>query len=516
MWMNTLVWSWMLLTGVVGVGLGWLVSRLLQPAALRQARERALAEFAPEQARLTTQLESSRAQQTALQLQLDRAEAERVQLRARADQLSDQRSDLSARAERVVVLDAQLQALATELRGVRGERDRLDASRAELSARLEEQRAAAESRLQELRDARERMKSEFQSLAADLLEAKAKKMNELGEQQLGHVLTPLREQLGEFRRMVGDVYEKENSSRVALQSRIDELVKLNQTLGAEAHSLTRALTTDNRTQGYWGELKLERLLESAGLQKGAEYLTQESFHDGDGDRFRPDAVLKLPEGRDIVIDAKVALLDYQRFCDSDDVAERQLHLVRHLAALRSHVRDLGSKDYSRLEGVQSPDLVLMFVPVEAAFLEALRADPQLYDDAFKQRIVLVGPSNLLATLRLVAHIWRSDQQNRNARLIAERAGLLFDKFVGFVADLEHVGDALDKAQKAQRAAVAKLSQGKGNLIRQTELLRSLGVAPGKRLPERLLDGSDGIESASVDVAGIPANVDVGGDKDSGL
>jgi len=499
--MDTVVWSWLLLAAAFGAGIGLLLALLRQPAALELARQRALAEVAPEQARLLTQLDASQMQRTHLQAQLDRSEAELALLRVRADQLSDQRSDLAARAERVVILDAQLQALSIELRGVRVERDRLDASRAELTARLEEQRAAAETRLQELRDARERMKSEFQTLAADLLEAKAKKMNELGEQQLGQVLTPLREQLGEFRRMVGDVYEKENSSRVALQSRIDELVKLNQTLGAEAHSLTRALTTDNRTQGYWGELKLERLLESAGLQKGAEYLTQESFHDGDGERFRPDAVLKLPEGRDIVIDAKVALLDYQRFCDSDDASERQLHLVRHVSALRSHVRELGAKDYSRLEGVQSPDLVLLFVPVEAAFLEALRADPQLYDDAFKQRIVLVGPSNLLATLRLVGHIWRSDQQNKNARSIAERAGLLFDKFVGFVADLENVGDALDKAQKAQRAALAKLSQGKGNLVRQTELLRSLGVAPAKRLPERLLDVSGAAELVDVAPAG---------------
>ncbi|MGQ0801899.1 MAG: DNA recombination protein RmuC [Pseudomarimonas sp.] len=489
--MDALVWSWLLLACLVGAIISMLIAGLRQPAAMRQAREQALAEVAPQQARLLAQLESSAAQQATLQMQLDRSGAEFVLLRARADQLSDQRSDLAARAERVVVLDAQLQALATELRGVRAERDRLDASRAELSARLEEQRNAAESRLQELRDARERMKSEFQTLAADLLDTKTRKMHEQGEQQLGHVLTPLREQLGEFRRLVGDVYEKENSSRVVLQSRIDELVKLNQTLGAEAHSLTRALTTDNRTQGYWGELKLERLLESAGLQKGTEYLTQESFQDGDGERFRPDALLKLPEGRDIVIDAKVALLDYQRFCGSDDVNDRQLHLARHLAALRSHVRDLGSKDYSRLEGVQSPDLVLMFVPVEAAFLEALRADPQLYDDAFKQRIVLVGPSNLLATLRLVAHVWRSDQQNKNARQIADRAGTLFDKFVGFVADLENVGEALEKAQRSQRSALAKLSQGKGNLIRQTELLRSLGVTPAKRLPERLLDGAGG-------------------------
>jgi DNA recombination protein RmuC len=491
--MDANVVSWLLLVLAGGALLGLLLARLLLPAQLAQARQRALSESAPELARLGAQLESAtRQHELALQLHA-RLESELAALRQRCDALLDQRSDLLARAERVQSLAAQLQASEDERRQLRTERDHLNTRQADLSARLEEQNLAAESRLQELRDARERMKAEFQALAADLLDAKAKRMHELGEQHLGQVLTPLREQLGEFRRMVGDVYEKENSSRVALQTRIDELVRLNQTLGAEAHSLSRALSTDNRTQGYWGELKLERLLESAGLQKGQEYLTQESFHDDDGDRYRPDAVLKLPEGRDIVIDAKVALLDYQRACDTDDAGERQLHFVRHLAALRKHVRDLGSKDYSRLHGLQSPDLVLMFVPVEAAFLEALRMDPQLYDDAFKQGIVLVGPSNLLATLRLVAHIWRSDQQNRNARLIAERAGLLYDKFVGFTEDIGKVGESLERALKQQQAAVGKLSQGKGNLIRQTELLRSLGVAPSKRLPDALLDAADGAE-----------------------
>ncbi len=490
--------SWLLLALIAGLALGLSISRLLLPARLAQARQRALVDAEPDRVRLAAQLDASAAQQTRLQQQLDRADVDLSALRERSDQLSDQRSALAARAERVTLLVGQLDQRDAELRSLRSERDRLDARQAELAARLEEQQAAAEARLQELRDARERMKTDFQALAADLLEAKAKRMNELGEQQLGQVLTPLREQLGEFRRMVGDVYEKENSSRVALQSRIDELVRLNQTLGAEAHSLSRALTTDNRTQGYWGELKLERLLESAGLQKGSEYLTQESFHDGDGDRYRPDAVLKLPEGRDIVIDAKVALLDYQRACDADAVDERKQHVLRHVASMRNHVRELGGKDYSRLQGVQSPDLVLMFVPVEAAFLEALQMDPQLYDDAFKQRIVLVGPSNLLATLRLVAHIWRSDQQNRNARMIAERAGLLYDKFVGFTEDIGKVGESLERALKQQQAAVGKLSQGKGNLIRQAELLRSLGVAPSKRLPAALLDSSDAADEPASD------------------
>lgn len=480
----------LLLAALAGALLASLLAWLRLPGRLAQARREGAAETAPELARLGATLAAAERERDAAVLVGERQAGELADLRRRVDELSDQRADLAARAERVQALTAQLEQREAELREVRANRDQLDARRAELTARLEEQHAAAESRLQELRDARERMKSEFQVLASELLDAKAKRMNELGEQQLGQVLNPLREQLGEFRRLVGDVYEKENASRIALQSRIDELVKLNQTLGQEAHSLSRALSADNRSQGYWGELKLERLLESAGLEKGSEYLTQESFRDADGDLYRPDAVLKLPEGRDIIIDAKVALLDYQRACDTEDEGERRQHIARHVAALRQHVKSLGAKDYSRLEGVHSPDLVLMFIPVEAAFLEALRADDRLYDDAFQLKIVLVGPSNLLASLRLVAQIWRTDQQNHNARLIADRAAKLYDKFVAFTEDIDRIGKALDQAQRAQQAALGKLAQGKGNLVRQAEMLRALGVSPGKQLAPGLVDVAD--------------------------
>jgi DNA recombination protein RmuC len=300
----------------------------------------------------------------------------------------------------------------------------------------------------------------------------------------------LREQLGDFRKSVNEAYEKESGARIALQTEVRQLMELNRRLGDEAQGLTRALTADSRSQGYWGELKLERLLELAGLERGREYVTQESYRDSDGDLYRPDAIIKLPGGRDIVVDAKVALTDYQLAASTAEADERDAHLDRHTAAIRRHVIALGAIDYSRLDGVQSPELVFMFVPVEGAFLEALRRDSSLYDDAFKRSIILVGPSNLLASLRLVAQIWRTEDQNRNAQLIAERAGALYDKFVGFVDDLIKVGDALDRAQKMQQAAVQKLAHGKGNLVRRAEQLRSLGVAPGKQLPPGLLAMSD--------------------------
>lgn len=405
--------------------------------------------------------------------------------------------------------------LETELRDQRAAREASEsrAATAEtraaaLEARLQAEQAAADQRYRDLEGARERLKSEFQALAAEILEDKSRRFGEQNASQLGQLLNPLREQLVDFRKVVSDTYEKEGRERTTLQAELKQLLELNRQLSDEAGSLTRALTADNRTQGYWGELKLERLLESASLEKGQQYLTQESFKDEAGDRYRPDAVLLLPEDRQIVIDAKVVLLDYQRACATDiDDSERQRFLGQHTAALKNHVRELGDKDYSRLKGLTSPDLVLMFVPVEAAFLEALRRDPGLYDYAFGKKIILVGPSNLLASLRLVAQIWRTEAQTTNAKAIADRGAALYDKFVGFTEDLGRVGEHLDRAQKAQHDAVRKLAQGPGNLVRQAEMLRDLGVAPSKKLPAALKDASapeEGVDPGDGDATDKPA------------
>lgn len=395
-----------------------------------------------------------------------------------------------AGAASFVLARRRLAELEGELRQVREARVSAEARAAGLEARLQEQAQAAEQRYRDLESSRERLKAEFQALAAEILEDKSKRFGEQNATQIGQLLNPLREQIDGFRKSVNEAYEKENNARVALQTRIDDLVRLNQTLGQEAQSLSRALSSDNRSQGYWGELKLERLLETAALEKGRDYFTQESYKDGEGDRYRPDAVLRLPEDKSIVIDAKMVLLDYQRACEAADEAEREAHFGRHVVALRNHVRLLGEKDYSRLEGLTSPELVLMFVPVEAAFLEALRRDPQLYGYAFERKIILVGPSNLLASLRLVAQMWRTEHQNANAKAISDRAAVLYDKFVGFSEDLLKVGDALKKAQELHGSAVDKLSQGRGNLVRQAEMLRKLGVAPSKKLPGSLQDLAD--------------------------
>ena len=398
--------------------------------------------------------------------------------------------DLKALADQRDELKARLAALDADYRQVREGREAAEARAAALDARLHEQSQAADQRFRDLENARERLKTDFQALATEILEDKSKRFGEQNATQIGQLLNPLKDQIDGFRKTVSDAYEKENNSRVALQTRLDDLVRLNQTLGQEAQSLSRALSGDNRSQGYWGELKLERLLETAALEKGRDYLTQESFKDGEGDRYRPDALLRLPEDKSIIIDAKMVLLDYQRACEATDEAEREAHFARHVVALRNHVKQLGEKDYSRLEGLSGPELVLLFVPVEAAFLEALRRDPQLYAYAFERKIILVGPSNLLASLKLVAQIWRTEHQNANAKAISDRASALYDKFVGFADDMLKVGESIKRAQDLHGAAVDKLSQGRGNLVRQAEMLRKLGVAPSKKLPASLQDLTD--------------------------
>lgn len=453
----------------------------------RLGRSRGIADVQPEIIGLQRDALAAREQLHETKQRLSDVEQAFASERIRSEGLAEQRATFVERAERVETIASELMQSKNELEQLRSARDISEKRVSELEARLEEQQKAASDRLRELEGSRERMKAEFHALASEILEDKSKRFSAQNAEQIGGLLTPLREEIGGFRKLVNESYEKEGNARVALQTELKQLLDLNRKLSDEANSLTRALTTENRTQGYWGELKLERLLESAGLEKGSQFVTQESFRDVEGDNYRPDAVLLLPEGRHIIIDAKMALVDYQRACEVQDDIEREQHMTRHAGAMRKHTKQLGEKDYSRLVGMNSPDLVLMFVPVEAAFLEALRRDPALYEDAFQKKIILVGPGNLLASLRLVAQIWRTEQQNSNAKAIADRAAILYDKFVGFTEDMVRVGDAIQRADTLHKSAIDKLSQGRGNLVRQAELLRKLGVAPSKRLPASLQD-----------------------------
>lgn len=359
------------------------------------------------------------------------------------------------------------------------------AENARLQTALEHERAATADKLRLLEQARDELSLRFRQLAQEILEDKSRRFTEQNQQNLDLLLTPLRERIAGFEQQVKQAYDLETRDRVALKEQIAQLTRLNQQVSAEANSLAGALRGQTKTQGAWGELILERILELSGLQEGREYQTQFAARDQDGGRYRPDAVVHLPGGRDIVVDAKVSLTDYLRYCEAADEVARAAALAAHVGSLRNHIRSLGQKNYHALEGLGSLDFVLMFVPSEAAYIEAVKAAPGLYEEALASNIGLVCPSTLLPTLRTVDNLWQVDRQSRNAQQIAEEAGKLYDKFVGFEQDLSRLGNALGAATKAYADARGKLVDGPGNVVRKIEQLKKMGARASKQLPAPL-------------------------------
>jgi DNA recombination protein RmuC len=367
------------------------------------------------------------------------------------------------------------------------EASQLRARIAELATLLDDERKQSAEKIALLNEAREQLKSEFQNLAQRIFEDKGQKFAEQNRMTMDHLITPLRDQIGDFKKRVEDVYDKESRDRASLQTEIHHLKELNQRISKEAMNLTRALKGDSKARGNWGEVVLERVLEASGLQKGREYETQVHLKDGKGKRYQPDVIVRLPQGKDVVVDAKVSLNDYEVYYSAEDADQKETALKAHIESIRTHIRSLAGKSYEDLEGVRSLDFVLMFVPIEAAFLAAVEKDRGLFAEAFDQNIMVVSPSTLLVTLRTIENIWRHEYQNRYAIEIAKKAGGLYNKFVGFVEALEQVGQQLDRAKDAYQTASDRLVNGKGNLIRRTQELKALGVKAGKELPKHLLE-----------------------------
>ncbi len=390
-----------------------------------------------------------------------------------------------------IELDAQSEAaLAITLRE---ERDLALQNAIRFEAELDSERKQGLGRVESLNEAKEALTIQFKNLANEILEDKSKRFTEQNAASLDALLKPLQTKLTEFKDQVNTTYGNEARERFALKSEIERLANLNLRMSDETRSLTQALKGDSKVQGNWGELVLESILESSGLRKGEEYLVQDSHTQTDGSRLQPDVVVKLPEGRSLVVDSKVSITAYARYAQTSDPAEAELELAAHIQSLRQHIQGLSGKNYSSLYGIGSVDFVLMFMPIEPAFLLALKTAPNLYQEALAKNIVLVCPSTLMATLRTVAHLWRQDHQNRNALEIAKQCGTLYDKFVGFVDDLEKLGQRLDQAQTSYHDAFNKLKTGKGNLIRTAEKVRELGVKPSKNLSVPLIESSSDLE-----------------------
>ena len=360
-----------------------------------------------------------------------------------------------------------------------------------LEQRLTGQQVQHEGQLKLMQDAKQTLGQEFENLANRIFEDKQTKFAQQNKEALEVTLSPLRRDIGDFRKQVESAYDKENADRNKLAGQISELQKQTLQISADAVSLANALRGDNKAQGNWGEFVLEKLLEDSGLTNGREYDTQVALKDDTGKRRNPDVVVHLPEGRDIVIDAKVSLVDYERYFHAEDEETKAQCLRQHLASLRAHIKGLSGKDYESLEGVNSLDFVLIFVPVEAAFVLALDHDPEMMRDAYDRGIILVSPTTLMVTLRTIKNLWRYADQNRNAQLIADKAGALYDQFVGYVEALDDVGKHLDKSKDAWDTARKRLTSGRGNLVKRTEELKKLGAKTKKSLPDdlQLMDDS---------------------------
>jgi DNA recombination protein RmuC len=343
---------------------------------------------------------------------------------------------------------------------------------------------------QTAQEAKTVLSDQFKNLANEILEEKSKRFAEQNQQNLDILLKPLQEKLTDFRKQVDETYQSEARERFALKQEVEKLAGLNLRMTDETRALTNALKGESKTQGDWGELVLETILENSGLRKGEEYLVQDTQTISDGSRLQPDVVIRLPESKHLVIDSKVSITAYTRYIQADDDSIKTAELNSHVLSIKQHIQGLSAKNYQDLYGVGSIDFVLMFIPIEPAFLAAMRHAPDIYQEALKKNIVIVCPSTLLATVRTVAHLWRQEHQNRNAQEIARQCASLYDKFVGFVEDLDKVGQRLEQAQISYSDAVGKLKTGRGNLIRTAENVKKLGVKPNKSLPSKLTDVAD--------------------------
>jgi DNA recombination protein RmuC len=403
----------------------------------------------------------------------------------RLTQISD---ELQSEIERRATSEGQM-ARVPELQQELARREERNLELTEKLMQAEAQKQSGEEKLKLLFEAKETLSEQFRNLANQIFEEKGAKFAQQNAASLETLLKPLSDKLKDFQGRVEETYDKESKQRFSLQSEIQKLVELNTRMSTDAVNLTNALKGDSKTQGSWGELVLERVLEASGLQKGREYEVQVSMQGEDGKKWQPDVVVKLPEGKHVVIDSKVSLTAYEAYCSGADETVRKTELARHVESIRRHVEELGRKNYQGLYGIRTLDFVLMFVPVEPAFILAAREKQELFIEAIKRNVMIVSPTTLLISLRTIASVWRYEYQNRNAQELVRQCTALYEKFVNFVADLEEVGKKIDAAHKSYEDAHAKLKSGRGNLIRQTERIRELGLKPSKTLPPHLSEAA---------------------------
>ncbi|MDX8397734.1 MAG: DNA recombination protein RmuC [Mariprofundaceae bacterium] len=419
---------------------------------------------------------------------------QKQQVELQAAELTQQSIEQSALSERVKLTDIQLRNLENVLIQKDQNIDQLGAELADsklniskLELTLTQERKDSINKLQFLEEAKQNLANEFKVLANQIFEEKSKSFNEKSINSLDEVLKPMREQLGDFRKRVDEIHTDETKERASLKEHLSQLKELNLQMSSDAVNLTQALKGENKTQGNWGEMILERILESSGLREGQEFAREQSFNNDEGKRLRPDVVIYMPGDKQVIIDSKVSLTDYERLVSADNDTERKVAMSAHLRSLKSHIQGLSAKRYDHLPNVHSPDYVLMFMPIEGAYLMAIEEDSTIFESAFEQRVAVVTPSTLYATLKLIEQLWRYERQSENVVKLIDRASKLHDKVVDFVKAFEEVGARLDQAQGAYSTALDRMKSGRGNVINQIATLGVLAGKTKKELPKHLTE-----------------------------
>ncbi|MFN3774107.1 DNA recombination protein RmuC [Cloacibacterium normanense] len=375
----------------------------------------------------------------------------------------------------------------TDIEKLQNDKNQLIGLKSQLAAQNESLQQLLDSQKEEIVKIQEEAKLQFENLANKILEEKTLKFTEQNQQNLKNILNPLQEKITDFEKKVENTHKESIDYHAALRQQILGLKEMNLQMSKETLNLTKALKGDSKIQGNWGELVLERVLEKSGLEKGREYEIQKSFTTEEGNRVQPDVIINLPDGKKMIVDSKVSLTAYEKYINEEDDEQKNSFLKEHVNSLKRHVEQLGSKNYQHLYQMESPDFVLLFIPIEPAFAIALNEDTQLYNKAFERNIVIVTPSTLLATLRTIDSMWTNQKQQENAYEIARQAGALYDKFDGFVTDLVKIGKKMDEAKTEYEGAMNKLVDGKGNLITSVQKLKTMGAKAKKSLPDAILN-----------------------------
>ncbi len=472
------------LSGAVfsGLGVGWWIKQKMQFS--HQLMEQRLIS---NQQLADSQISQLKEELKQAQQELDELDTERDKEAYESKQLHGKMMAVMEKLRYFEAVKQERQQYADDLNRIREQKSQLEAQLREQEARHEQENKANKEKLELLEKAEERLKQQFEHLANQLFESKTAKVDQQNRQSLEGLLSPLKEQLEGFKKQVNDSFTVEAKERHTLVHELKNLQRLNEQMTREAVNLTQALKGDNKQQGNWGEVVLARVLAESGLREGHEYQTQVSLQNEAGKRYQPDVIVHLPQDKQVVVDSKVALVAYERYFNAETDNQRDKALSDHLLALRAHIKGLSQKDYHQLKGIQSLDYVLMFIPVEPAFQVAIQADPSLVKDAMEQNIILVSPTTLLVALRTIDNLWRNERQNQNAQVIAERASKLYDKLRLFVDDMESLGSALDRANQNYQGAMNKLATGRGNVIRQAESFKQLGVEVKRPISAKLAD-----------------------------